>query len=370
MCQRLWSAVVTGALLSAPTAAAQSDAGASLTRGGGGAALVLGEIVAVEKSPDGFKTVKVQVLRVYVGRAKLKGTTFEQRVIEQGSPGVGAFIGEPKPERGETGLWLMLVDENHPDPIWVTLSRAKHDPEARRSVEWAETIERLAGLKPPERYKAARDLCGHDNPRVVELAVEVLDAAPENRAFLKSLPDNRVVSRVALVRLDQLTIVRDGRDWLTSDGRSSLLARLTADPLTEEEGRAVVDHLRLSGFRNRVNLREVVEPLVALATNTKHSAAVREAAIDALVRVAVDRTAHGNPQVFDPLTGLVREGRPDAVRLRAATGLAGLSVPRDPPQFPDGSYTPAQVTVLRKLLADERDQDVAKALRKAIDNSK
>ncbi|VTT96699.1 ---NA--- : : HEAT_2 [Gemmataceae bacterium] len=366
--------LVSAALLFASTAVAQSDAGASLTRGGEDYALVLAEITAVEKSPDGFKTVKVKVLRVYAGQGKWKGTTFEQGVCEQGSPGVGSFMGEPPPEPGERGLWLNIGShENNPNvPIWETLGRAKHTPDFPRCVEWAETIERLAGLKPPERLKAARDLCGHRNPRVAELGVELLYAEADDaasREFLKALPANCEASRAALVRLDRFLIVRDGKDWVASDGRKAVLARFTTEAMTEEEGRAVARHLRLNGFQKRVTLTDVAPPLAALAANGKQPERVRVAAIDQLVSVSNDWTAHGSSVIFDPLVGLAKD-EVAGVRRSAAAALAELSVPRGSPKFPNGSFTAPQVTVLRKLLAEENDTEVAKALRAAIDKSK
>ena len=365
-------ALVSAALLDASAVAAQSDAGASLTRGGEDSALVLGEITAVEKSLDGFKSAKVKITRVYAGSEKLKGTTFEQAVAEISSSAFGVLINTPKLEPGETGIWMMGVNGYDGEPIWDNLSRTKHDPDARRCVEWAETIERLAGLKSPERLKAARDLCGHRNPRVAELGVELLYAEANDaasREFLKALPANCEASRAALVRLDRLLIVRDGKDWVASDGRKAVLARFTTEAMTEEEGRAVARHLRLNGFQKRVTLTDVAPSLAALAANGKQPERVRVAAIDQLVSVSNDWTAHGSSVIFDPLVGLAKD-EVAGVRRSAAAALAELSVPRGSPKFPNGSFTAPQVTVLRKLLAEENDPEVAKALRAAVDKSK
>jgi hypothetical protein len=320
----------------------------------------------------------IKIVHVYSGPKSLKGTTFIQQTSD-GGKGSLLTIAIPLLKVGESGRWVLGVDEKG---NWNIVQRGYREADTlkyNRETEWAESVERLVKLKVGERLKLAKELCGHKNPDVAELGIEVLFGAwaPDaERAgvpeFVKGLPKNRHVTRFALVRADCLAAEQHGKKWIASEYRKALLERLTDEVLTDEEGEEIAHHLVVPSpwTTELFTIQDVSRPLGKIANNPRQSKAVRSSAVKMLISAAIRNNARGDGAVFDILAEVVKRDTDDAVRLQAAQGFVTLARGPMPPKPPAASYSAAQLDVLRGLLKDERNEAVAKTLQSALDKAK
>jgi len=370
-------AVVLGVAVGPECGSALGQARSAFVNGNDKTALIRGEITAVAKVPGMGREATIKILHVYSGSNTLKGTTFVQGIIEQGTPALGALVAEPVVKVGEIGLWVMGRDQNTGDPIWDNWCWKAHTANYSRKIEWAETIEKLVKLKVEERFKSAKELCGHATPEVAQLGIEVVFDASESDAgraeaakFIRELPKHRAATRFALIRADRLLIDQTRKKWIASEERKALLTRLTDEPLTEEEGQEVVNHITSPWTQREFTIHEMAAPLGKIATNTKQPMAVRLGAIEKLSFAASRKNAVGDAVVFEIFVAVLKQDQEHAVRLEAAKACIRLATAPKVPAFASPTYSPLQQTTLRKLIADEKNSDVIKSLREALDKSK
>ena len=327
-------------------------------------AMVSGEVTAVRwVKGEGYRA-SVKVLYVYYGPEALKESGIFDFTGDGGSAGNLAI---PLLKVGERGIWLMATDQNTDTLRVVHRYRKDHTPNYERRLEWAAELERLSKLDVPKRLKSAKELCGHKTPEIAQLGVEVLFGAKPDDAklagvpeFLKELPKNRNVTSSALISADRLFIERDrltvelnGKQWLDSEPRRELIARL-AEPLAEADAAEVAHHLFFLKPGLKIGKVEATALLVKIATDPRQSKEVRRIVVEKVQDRAAS-TGHQPDTAFEILTAVVRLSADEASRLIAAKGLARLNW-----------RAPAQIDVLRELLKNEKDVDVASALNKAL----
>jgi hypothetical protein len=345
-----------------PVEAQRGSVGAALTNSVDQTAIVAGEVIdvrAFEKNTG--KQGLVKITHVHAGPKSLKGLAFFNATAEAGSNNGSTAM--PLLDVGETGLWLLSIEQNSGQ--WTAFGhyRKRQTPNYDRRVEWADEIGRLSKLNVPARVKAAKELCGHKTPEVAQLGVDILFLAPPADAqeagipaFLEGLLKSRDATPSALTRLDYLLFNREGKKWVESDRRKQLLDRFT-EPLTEIEVAEVIDHVRGSQhYRGPhgtwLTAEQTSAIFVKLATDPKQPKAVRGA--------VVARLATYNSRAnfaFDALTAVIRRGDADH-RLPAAKGLARFAW-----------HAEAQQDELRALLKDEKDEKVAEVLAHALRES-
>ncbi len=360
--------IITIWVCATPAWAQRSSVGAILVQSDQ-CALVSGEVIDVRDIKKGVFRATVEIMYVYSGPRSLKKLALFDYTAEEVFSDHGGTA-TPLLKLEEKGLWVLSIDRN--TGTWFVSGRYRKDHLTNydQRVEWAEAIERLVKLDVTKRLKLAQDLCGERTPLVAKLGIEVLiEAKPDDAKlagvpeFLKELPKNRDVTASALVRADRLWFERDGKEWLTSDRRKTLLERLT-EPLTEDDAAEVAAHViqtrHLQSPRGVwFTAQEATALLTKLATDPRQPKTVRRTVIEKVVKTA--ENAGVKPDfTFDILLTVLRTAGDDGVRLQAAEGCGRLV---------KGISGPQLDTVI-ELLKNERNADVAKALQTAIDKSK
>lgn len=327
--------------------------------------LVSGKVVAVQFVPGEGTRATVEIVHVYSGPKNLKGLAiFDYTANVAVSPG-GLAI--PLLKVGEKGIWLAGYNEvTESWRVWDRY-RVDHTKHYDQRVEWAEAYEQMYKLDVVKQLKLAKELCGHKTPEIAQLGVEVLFGAKPDDAklagvpeFLKELPKNRNVTSSALISADRLFIERDrltvelnGKQWLDSEPRRELIGRL-AEPLAEADAAEVAHHLFFLKPGLKIGKVEATALLVKIATDPRQSKEVRRLVVEKVQDRAAS-TGHQPDTAFEILTAVVRLSADEASRLIAAKGLARLNW-----------RAMAQIDVLRELLKNEKDVDVASALNKAL----
>ncbi|HEY1189639.1 MAG TPA: hypothetical protein VGE74_18475, partial [Gemmata sp.] len=338
--------------------------GPVLANGSKGHALVSVEVGAVKRPAAGPAEATLKVVRVYSGPQKLKGSELRAETGDQGR--TSGYLISPSLRVEETGIAALHFKEHV--SAWRVRGVARKDrmPDYDGFVEWAEAVEALSKKEADKRLNAARDLCASTNPRVAQLGLEVLFTAPPEDAkraglgtFIADLPGAKGVSVSALVLADRLLFDRDGRSWLDSERRKRLVANLV-EPLGDHDVEAVAGHIIGSRYFQSPNgtwfTADVARALlVKLTTDPRQSLAVRNAAVDQLVRVSNGAAKPGF--TFEVLAAVVRCG-PDALgRLHGAKGLGAFV------------WSGSEREALFVLRQGEKDADVATALDAAIKKS-
>ena len=346
--------------LGASSVAAQLQShGVLLANGSDQQALVSVEVTAVQEVAGEGNRATLKILHVYSGPKSLKDLGIFALTAEFGDRRGGPIF--PLLKIGETGICTLSINQN--TGTWRIdrgMSRKDHVKDYDRFVEWAEAIEKLAQMKVTDRLKAAQVLCGHKTPGIARLGIEVLFAAKTDDGalagvpeFLNELPKNREVTHTALVRADELFVERDGKQWLDSEPRRELIARL-AEPLAEADAAEVAHHLFFLKPGLKIGKVEATALLVKIATDPRQSKEVRRIVVEKVQDRAAS-TGHQPDTAFEILTAVVRLSADEASRLIAAKGLARLNW-----------RAADQIDVLRELLKNEKDVDVASALNKAL----
>jgi hypothetical protein len=338
-------------------------------------ALVSGEVVAVVKDPKFGTYAKVKVVHAFTGPDLLPGTVFEVPTADEGDAGTFTI---PLLEVGEKGIWRMSTNGINQQWLWYTSARMTRTKDYGNRVEWAETVERLAKLKPVARLELARELAAHKNLKVAELGLEMLLAASAEDAkaagtdrFLQMIAANKEVACEPLLWLDGLRLrSKQQKEWVGSEERKALMSRFTDEILTDEEGKQVARHLSDTWWLNVLTLPDIIPHLTKIATNAKQSTYVRATAVERVVYAANAWSDPGNAAAFEFFVALLKRDADLAVRYAAARGLSNLSHPPMPPQKPKASFSEAQLRVLGDLLKDEKEVGVAQIIRDAINKAK
>ena len=357
--QRLTLAAMVVCLCVEPASGAQQPLGSRLTDDDGHWALVEAIVtsVGVPARPGDVVKAKLKVTRIYTGPKDLHGLAFPEATASEIVLTNTGDIVIPLLKVDETGLWVMATDMNGK---WYASDHIRKGDTKYfdRRLKWADEVARLAKMNIAERLHAAKELCESEWPELSGLGIDVLFGASDSDAeksgveeFIKKLPFNPAVTLATLLRAD-LMLNQDARKkWTESPDRKWYLERFAG---IVDEGKDVARSL----IYHLASFPDGYRRIGAIAANSKQPLTVRMMALDRLGK-AVQLSAKYDP-AFDVLADVFKSEPEKLLRLLIAQSLAPL-----PRQY-GKPFSPAQLEVLRDLLKNERDVDVASALSKAL----
>lgn len=314
---------------------------------------------------SGPKTLNVGALFVVDGAAKFDWAE-------------DASVAVPLLKVGEEGTWNIYRSKNGEWHGWMHIRKC-HDSYLpwEDCLEWAESLEKLEKLPMEKRLTLAKELCSSKTRIVAQLGVEVLFGAFMDdskeigaREFLELIGKNKSVSLWAVVRADLIFLDQFKRKWVENNNRKSIVERLSTEVYTDKVGVDVCFHLTSPYTIRSFNLPELSDPLSRIALNSKQPVAVRNRAVESLGSSARLKQQVGDAKVFETLIDVLKNDPSQEVRNQAARQFVRFAGPPIPPNKSHGKLSPEQIAVLRDLEAAEKNENVKKTLRMALEKLK
>jgi hypothetical protein len=332
--------------------------------------LVRGKVQSVSEK-ESVGTVKVEVIGVYSGPAKLVGESFEDTYHAWGADIRGEAICR-KVEVGEEGLWVLWrakdtlrVGRPPEGSGWPFYRHTlKGDPGHLECEGVAEAIRKVAQEKPEKRLALLQQFA-RDEKRFTTYwamcAIGQLDSA-DARKYLDELatkPDP-TLPLAAQVALDEVLCRRADGDWSDSQPRTALLRAWVSDKPKDKGSNGVLSRLYKAHQQQQLADKLAVELHRTAGENKDWSVEMRGHVIRQM-KFTFEFSAGDEARLA--VVGWVYEQMRSNETLELRR-VAAMTL-RDLPPLPS-----VQLKAIEEHLVIEKDEKVAEALRAAIKKAK